>query len=212
MEEGGEKVKRKIFGLALVIAMIAVLATPLAAAKPTIKSVEFRIESWPAPLEIGDYSKMKEIPAGESGNSKLIRVPTRGVPPLVDYVPDANPPSVWMPLLLASSGGVRLDIDGMSTYEGTVDQMVIHDNTFADGSWSAIEKWAFTFDDGTLEVSATMLRNGMGKCVGTRGTGIFEGAKFTGEFETVSNWYYLAGFDLEACFKIQEGTGEIMFP
>jgi hypothetical protein len=204
-----KEVKRKILGLALAIAMIAALATPLVVAKPSVKSVEFRIESWPALIGVGDYSKMKVIPAGESGNSKLLRTPTFGVPPLVDDVPD---PAAWIPLLLASSGGVRLAIDGMGTFVGAVEAMIIHVNTFADGSESGNERWAFIFAEGTLEVSANFLRNGMGKCVGTRGTGIFEGAKFTGTFEISNNWYYWSAYDLLANFKIQEGTGEIMLP
>jgi hypothetical protein len=206
-----KELKRKILGLALVIAMIAVLATPLAAAKPTIKSVEFRIESWPAPTGVGDYSKLKAFPAGESGNSKMIKGPTMGVPPLLDDIPDSDP-AVWVPYLMSAKGGVRLTIDGMGTREGIVEAMVIHDNTFADGSWSDSEKCTFTFAEGTLEISAKLFTNGMGKCVGTRGTGIFEEAKFTGTFEVNLYWYYLALYDLWAGFKIQEGTGELMFP
>jgi hypothetical protein len=204
------EVKKKILGFALAFVFLSMLATPMVSAKPTIKSVAFRIESWPAPTEVGDYSKMKAITAGESGNSKLLRLPTLGVPPLVDDVPEDDP-AVWIPLLFVARGGVRLTIDGMGTREGTVDQMIIHSNTFADGSASDNQKWTFTFAEGTLEVSVKTDKNGMGKCVGTRGTGIFEGAKFTGTFEVNLYWYYLAAFDLWAGFTIQEGTGEIMF-
>ena len=123
-------------------------------------------------------------------------------------MPDPTFP-VWLPYLLASRGGVRLDITGMGTYEGTVEQMAIHVNTFTDGSMKTNEKWTLTFAEGTLEVSASH-KNGMGKCVGTRGTGIFEGAKFTGTFEVNLHWYVLPDVG-NAGFKIQEGTGEIMF-
>ena len=68
------KLNRKVLGIAVVLLAVAMLATPLVSAKPTIESVEFRIESWP--YLSGDFSKSKSVTAGESGNKKVIRIPT----------------------------------------------------------------------------------------------------------------------------------------
>jgi hypothetical protein len=204
------KLNRKVLGIAVVLLAVAMLATPLVSAKPTIESVEFRIESWP--YLSGDFSKSKSVTAGESGNKKVIRIPTYGEPLLVDDVPSTNPldPTYWFLLFMAQREGVRLTINGDDPMEGTVEQMALQTITFADGSWTASEKWTFTFAEGTLEVSAISHKNGMGKCVGTHGTGIFEGAEFTGTFDANRYWYEWTGV-ANVGFKIQEGTGEIMF-
>ena len=75
---------KKVLGIAVVFMVVAMLASSIGAvlAKPTIKCVDFRVESWPAPMNDPDYdwSKFKTFPAGESGNDKIIRIPTLGVP------------------------------------------------------------------------------------------------------------------------------------
>ena len=208
---------RKLLLIVLTLAVV-LLATPLLAsvsAEPkTVAAVAFRVETWPADPAVADYSKFKFFTVGDSGAYKIIRLPASGHLPLIDdgllpYDPSAY--GKWMPLI--GFGGVRLTIGEEEPIEGGVQQMIIHTNTFADGSGNAIEKWVFTFADGTLEVSATMDRNSGGKCVGTHGTGIFAGAKFSGTFDAQMYGYVIPGPPpTGVIFKIQEGTGEIMFP
>ena len=207
---------RKVLGIAVLALAAVMLTTPLmVSAKPTIKSVEFRIESWPD-FVFGDWSKFKAFPAGVSGNLKLMKLPAYGTPPLIDDIPDPGNPAEWLPALLNAWGGVSFSIEGETEdMVGTVLQWVIISNTFTDGSVSAVEKMTFTFDDpqGTLEISAHFDKDGNGMCIGTSGTGYFEGAKFTGTFTTIRTVYDLSmiGAEGNAIFKIQEGTGEIMF-
>ena len=201
---------RKILVTVVFLVSAALLATPLvvtAGAKPTIASFAFRVETWPDLA--GDFDKFKHFSAGESENGVIIRIPSIGNAPLIDDVPDNTWPS-WYQYL--GRGGVRLTIDGMGTYVGNVTQMVIHSNFFANEVKFSIEKWTFTFDEGTLEVSVNTA-NGEGKCIGTRGTGIFAGVKFSGTFDTHAYEYTIpvTSPPLSVQFKIQEGTGEVMF-
>ena len=157
------------------------------------------------------------FPAGVSGNFKLMKLPAYGSPDylggLIGYIPDQANLGEWGPLLFASAGGVSLSIQGEAEPRiGTVTQKVVKSNTFADGSVIAAEKWTLTFDDGTLEVSSNHGKDGMGLCVGTKGTGYFEGAKFSGTYVATMTPYDLTPFGMEgtAIFKVQLGTGELM--
>ena len=168
----------------------------LASAKPTTQEISFRIETWPDLS--ADWSKYKLILAGESGNFKLNRVNAIGIPPLLDEIPDG-------PVPLFGTGGVRLTIGDDDPLEGIVEILVIHVNNYPDLSYTSIEKWTFTFGDNTLELSATV-KDGVGTCIGTRGSGIFEKAKLTASFTDALIWNYG-----QAAFNIKEGTGQIKF-
>ncbi|PVX23834.1 MAG: hypothetical protein CW716_11180 [Candidatus Bathyarchaeum sp.] len=208
--------KKKMLGVFTCLLVVAMLATPLvASAKPAIKPVTFRVEAWPAGPD-GDWSKYKLILAGESGNLKLLQLPLEGEPPLLDFVPDPADVNAFPDCFaFLGFGGVRFMIDGANLLgEGRVEKMLIQTTQFADGSYRATEKWTFKFYDteqSTLELSI-VTKNGEGKCVGTRGTGYFEGAQFKGAFTENLNWYVLpvelGGGD--AAFSVIEGTGELM--
>jgi hypothetical protein len=211
---GGEKMNKRILGLFACLVVSTMLTIPMVvSAKPVVKSVTFEIESWPAG-PTGDWSKYTEFFAGESGNLKLLRLPLEGQPPLLDVVPD---PAAFTadPFSYLGRGGVRLIIDGTDILgEGRVEKMLIQTSLFADWSSLATEKWTFMFDDSeqsTLELSI-VTNNGEGKCVGTRGTGYFEGAQFKGTFTEVLYWYvtpeWLGGWN--AAFSVIDGTGELM--
>jgi hypothetical protein len=205
-----KKVNRKVLVTFVVLMAAAMLATPLiscAAAKPTVKSVVFRLETWPANPELADYSKFKYFECGESENVMLLRLPTDGVPPLLDFVPTLEQ---WNanPFLYLEKGGIRLIIDGVPMV-GVAEQMVINCRVGTGlDDWDAAEKWTFTFAEGTLELSAVSTSDGLGTCIGTRGTGYFEGAKFMGTFTSVLYPYDLYGTGVE--LKVQVGTGELM--
>jgi hypothetical protein len=205
--------KKKILGIFACLLVAAILSTPLVVcAKPAVKPVTFKVEAWPSAT--GDYSKYTEILAGESGNFKLLRLPLEGEPPLLDVVP--NPLDFLAdPFSYLGVGGIRFTIDGANLLgEGRVEKMLIQTTQFADGSYQATEKWTFKFYDAeqsTLELSI-VTKNGEGKCVGTRGTGYFEGAQFKGAFTENLNWYvtpeWLGGWT--AAFSVIEGSGELM--
>ena len=100
---------------------------------------------------------------------------------------------------------------------GMVTQMVLCSKLYLGTSMRVMgnEKWTFAFEGGsTLEVSANfwiddMLNppNGGGTCVGTHGTGVFDGAIFKGTFDTI-----MVPTGSGGIFKIQSGSGEIKFP
>jgi len=108
--------------------------------------------------------------------------------------------------MLAQRGGVRLTIeDYQDPLVGTAEQLII--STMSSSSTEtgfAIEKWTFTFDEGTLELSTTY-RDGEGKIVSTEGTGIFARAHFKGAYDVSLTWYGEAGYNVAV------GIGEIMF-
>ena len=194
---------KKIFGIFASLLVVAMLATPLIAsvsAKPATYAVEFRVESWPNINDLGDWTT---FPTGQEKFVIIKRLNCIGIPPLIDEE------SIDMPDdLLASRGGVRLIITGKGTYEGTVEQVIIFtqsDAATGDTRFS-VEKWTFTFAEGTLEVSTTF-RDGEGKCVGTRGTGLFEGAHFKGAYDITLTWFTAPGGN--PSFKVAVGSGEI---
>ncbi len=183
---------RTILLTATLLLIAGMLATPLASAKPEVWSVTFNLVTLPD-LD-ADWSKYKEV-ITESG------------PILVDQIP--------------TIGTVVLEIDnGVAppyTMSGVVTQMVLCSKLYLNDDPMKVmgnEKWTFTFAEGTLEVSANfwiddMLNppNGGGTCVGTQGTGVFEGAKLKGTFETI-----MIPQDNQAILKMQVGLGEIKFP
>jgi hypothetical protein len=166
--------------------LAAMLATPLVSAKPEVWSVTFNLVTLPAPLD-ADWSKFKMF---ETEKGLLV----------VDQIP--------------ASGTAQL-VHGSTTMTGVVTQMVLCSKLYLGTSMRVMgnEKWTLIFDEGTLEVSAnfwiddmTTQPNGGGTCVGTHGTGVFEGAKFKGTFDTIM----IPQLD-EAILKIQFGSGEIKF-
>jgi hypothetical protein len=196
-EEGGEKTNRKIILTATLFLIAAMLATPLASAKPEVWSVDFELQTLPYYSEDADWSKFKEF---QTEKGMLV----------VDHIP--------------AIGEVVLEIDNGEdpsyTMNGVVTQMVLCSKLYLNDDPMKVmgnEKWTFTFDDAeasTLEVSAnfwiddlTTQPNGGGTCVGTHGTGVFEDAIFKGAFTTVM---ILMGPG-EGILKIQFGSGEIMF-
>ena len=188
---------KKILSLIVVLSVVAMLSVPLSAcAKSTTEEISFRIETWP---DVGispdaDLSKFKQIIAGESGKVKLNRLPTIGIPPLLDEVP-VGP--------MFGTGGVRLTIGNDDPIEGTVKVEIIHVNLNSMTSYTSIEKWAFIFAEGTLELSATV-KDGEGTCIGTNGSGIFENTKLTASFTDQLIWYG------QAAYGIKEGIGQIV--
>jgi len=189
---------KKMLGIFVSLVVVVMLATPLVAcvnAKPVVWSVEFSFSNLPDMA--GDWSKFKMVET-KSGPNKVDHIPTFGDDVVLVYN------------------------DGISdhTLNGEVTQMVITSKLFLNDDPLRVmgnEKWIFTFDDAeasTLEISANfwmddMLTqpNGGGKCVGTYGTGVFEGAKFKGTFDT-EMYPQPSG----AILKMQYGSGEIMFP
>lgn len=164
------------------------LATPLASAKPEVYSVEFSLTTMPD-LAGGDVSKMKYFP-------------DKAGPILVNHIP--------------TIGEVEFSYDD-NTLTGVVTQMVVCSKLYMNNDPMKVmgnEKWVFTFDEGTLEVSANFWiddmatqPNGGGTCVGTHGTGIFENAIFKGTFTTIMIPQPTGGI-----LKMQLGSGEIKFP
>jgi hypothetical protein len=189
--------KKKILGIFVSLLAVVMLASPLVvcvSAKPVVWSVEFSFSTLPDMIS-GDLSKFKMVET-RSGLVKVDHIPTIGDDLVLDY-----------------DDGTTQD-----TLSGEVSQMVITSKLFEGDPFRVMgnEKWVFTFDDAeasTLEISAVfwmddMLTqpNGWGKCVGTSGTGIFEGAKFKGTFDTEM---YI---QLNGILKLQYGEGEIKFP
>jgi len=187
---------------------VSMLITPLIVyAKPTVEDVDFRIEIWPADPAVYDWSKFKSFDAGESANSKIFKFPVIGVPPLLDEVPTVEDFMADPFDYLSVTGGFRFTI-GNWEHEGMFVGWAIHINYYADGTHKAIEQYTFTFDDAeesTLEVLSQIDRNGVGKLVGTKGTGYFEGAKFAGTYDKIEFWYPFG-----VAFVVLEGEGEIM--
>ena len=174
--------KKAVLVLAVALLAVAMLATPMVAcAKPVVWSVDFSLETYPDLA--GDWSKFKEF----TTNNGLI---------VVDHIPTV--------------GTVTLVHDG-NTMTGVATQMVLNSKLFSFDPQRVMgnEKWVFTFAEGTLEISANFWIDGDrsgGTCVGTFGTGIFEGAIFKGTFDTTM--VSLGG----AILKDQSGSGEIKFP
>lgn len=184
---------RKVSVIFVALMAVAMLATPLVSAKPVVWSVEFSLETLPDLSEDADWSKYKEVV-------------TKSGPVLVDQIP--------------TIGTVVLGYnDGVSdhTMIGVVKQTVLTSKLYIFDDPIKVfgnEKWTLIFDGGTLEVSANFWiddllnpPNGGGKCVGTHGTGIFNGAIFKGTFDTIMIPTGSGGI-----FKIQFGSGEIKFP
>jgi hypothetical protein len=178
---------RKILGVCIVFMLVAMMATPLVSAKPEVWSVTFNLETLPDLSPDADWSKFKMI---ETEKGLLI----------VDQIP--------------ASGTAQL-VHGSTTMTGVVTQMVLCSKLYVGTSMRVMgnEKWTLTFDEGTLEVSATFWTEFLnldpivsGTCVGTHGTGIFEDAKFKGTFSTI-----MLPYPNEAILKIQFGSGEIKF-
>ena len=213
---------RKVLVIVLALA-VAMLATPLVAcvnAKPRIATVEFRSETWgnrdnPNP-------KYRLGPAGDSGVALMKQINIIGIPPLTDKTPP-DMPSVAD--ALAYRGGVRLVItEDSNTYTllGTVEQLLI--TGMAKTDWGVVdnEKATITitenpgggapdgWEGSTLELSLPFIR-GEGKIVGNRGTGIFEKAQFRGTYSMVAGGLLIPP-GIPAVYKVQWGTGEIMFP
>jgi len=184
--------KRKIILTATLFLIAAMLATPLASAKPEVWSVTFELQTLPDISADADWSKFKEF---ETEKGMLV----------VDHIP--------------TIGTIEL-VHGSTTMIGVVKQMVLTSELFMGSDPMKAfgnEKWVFMFDDAegsTLEVSANFWiddlptqPNGGGTCVGTHGTGIFEDAIFKGTFTTIMIPIGSAGI-----LKTQFGSGEIKFP
>ncbi len=186
---------RTILLTATLLLIAAMLATPLASAKPEVWSVTFNLVTLPDHLSPdADWSKLKTFQT----KSGLL---------LVDQIP-----AIGTVVL-----GIDNGVDPPYTMSGVVTQMVLCSKLYLNDDPMKVmgnEKWTFTFDEGTLEVSAnfwiddlTTQPNGGGTCVGTKGTGVFEGAKLKGAFTTI-----MSPADENGILKIQFGSGEIKFP
>jgi hypothetical protein len=184
---------RKALITAVTLLTITMLSTPLVSAKPVVWSVAFELQTLPDLSEDADWSKYKEVV-------------TKSGPVLVDQIP--------------TIGTVVLEYnDGVSdhTMTGVVKQTVLTSKLYLFDDPLKVfgnEKWTLIFDGGTLEVSANfwiddMLNppNGGGTCVGTHGTGVFDGAIFKGTFDTI-----MVPTGSGGIFKIQSGSGEIKLP
>lgn len=209
---------RKILTISMTLftsIMLIALLVESVPAKPTTATVEFRIETWG---DINDPNpKMKNFIAGKSENSIMKMINIIGNLPLLD---GAAP---TIPDFLIGRGGVQLIItpEGSAPYtlEGNVDQLII---TFdmVGGGFLTTEKSTFTIKsvdgpapdgaiDSTLELSLHA-KDGIGKIVGNRGTGIFEKTQFRGTYIMTPTLVPLPSGAM-AVFKVQAGTGEIMF-
>jgi len=190
---------KKILGVFVSLLAVVMLATPLVAcvsAKPVVWSVEFSLTTLPDLL--GDWSKFK-------------MVETKSGPILVDHIPTIGEVEL----------GIDDGVDDPYLMTGVVTQMVLTSKLYLNDDPARVmgnEKWVFTFADAeasTLEVSANFWiddmfaiePNGGGTCVGTYGTGVFEGAKFKGTFDTIMIPQPGGGI-----LKTQYGSGEIKFP
>jgi hypothetical protein len=210
---------RKILTLSITIftsIMLLALLVECVPAKPTTATVDFRIETW------GDANdpntKMKSFVAGESENTIMKMINIVGNLPLLD---GATP---TVPDFLIGRGGVRLIIDpeGSAPYtlDGDVDQLLITFGIVSGGALTT-EKSTFTIKsvvDGqapagaigsTLELSLHA-KDGIGKIVGNRGTGIFENTQFRGTYIMTPTLVPLPTGAM-AVFKVQAGSGELVF-
>ena len=194
------KINKKILWIAVLSLAAVMLTTPLmASAKPTTKSVVFRVETWPD-IAGTDLERLKIFATGQEKFLIIQRLACIGTPPLIDNGPDADYPTDFL------RGGVRLVITDVGTYTGTAKQLIIKTKAEAGPETGfSMEKWTFDFgDDGTLEVSTTFC-DGEGECVSTIGTGDFAGAHFKGTYDVTLTWYDSVGY------KVVDGTGEIRF-
>ena len=211
--------KKKILTLSMTLftsIMLIALLVESVPAKPTTATVDFHIETWG---DVNDPNpKMKNFIAGESENTIMKMINIVGNLPLLD---EATP---TIPDFLIGRGGVRLIInpEGSAPYtlEGDVDQLIITFSIVSGGALTT-EKSTFTIKsvvdgqapdgaiDSTLELSLHA-KNGIGKIVGNRGTGIFENTQFRGTYIMTPTLVPLPTGAM-AVFKVQAGTGEIMF-
>jgi len=185
---------RKIILIATLFLIAAMLATPLASAKPEVWSVTFDLVTLPNFPPDGDWSKYKEVI-------------TKSGPILVDQIP-----AIGTVVLEIDNG-----VDSPYTMSGVVTQMVLCSKLYLNDNPMKVmgnEKWTFIFDGGTLEVSANFWTELLnfdpivgGTCIGTSGTGIFEDAIFKGTFTTIMIPTGTGGI-----LKTQFGSGEIKFP
>lgn len=214
--------KRKILGLAVVLMAIAMMATPLLAsvnAKPTVATVEIYSESWPRVNDLGDKLRMGS--AGKSNNTIIHALNIFGNGDLID--PEEPPAGINLPVdLVMGNGGVRLTInDGAKEYvlTGSMDQLLLQMMINPSGgqvvhktTWTILDASENAPDDAegsTLEVLGVSQPGGGLKAVGTRGTGIFEGAKFKGTY--TSQTFAFATGQGQVLFRIDTGAGELMF-
>lgn len=217
---------KKIFGIFVFILIVFMLATPLAAcvtAKPTTAAVVFRSETW------GDLfnpnPKMRMGFAGNSSNLLMKKINIIGNPPLNNMTPPSNKPTAADALV--ARGGFCINItQGTNVYTllGTVEQLLItgvghtgknllNDNEKAtvtitgNPGGGAPPGW----EESTLELSILWV-HGEGKILGNKGTGIFKNAQFRGTYSMNATSVFVPSLMRVAVYKVQYGTGEIMFP
>jgi hypothetical protein len=201
---------------------VAMLASPLVAsvnAKPAVATVEIYCESWPNVNDLGD--KLRLGPAGKSDNQMIHGLNIVGNGDLID--PEEPPAGINYPTdFLMGNGGVRLTInDGINEYvlTGRLDEVllqmvnnpsdgqVVHKNTWT--ILSASENAPDGAEGSTLEVLGVSQPGGGLTAVGTRGTGIFEGAKFKGTYAS-QTFPFMTPVG-QILFRIDTGSGELMF-
>jgi hypothetical protein len=212
-----KEIKKKILVFAVALMAVVLLSTPLVAgvnAKPAVATVEFYSETWPRFGDLGE--KMRMAYARKSNNLMIHRLSIFGSGNLIDpeEMGDVNFPLDFV----LGKGGVRLTIDdGVEEYvlTGSVDQVLLRGMITAGGG-HVVHKtiWTILFAGegapplavgSTLEVLGVSRPGGGLKAVGTRGTGIFEGAQFRG---TYTSEIYNFG---QVLFRMDTGSGEIKF-
>jgi hypothetical protein len=208
---------KKVLGATLTLLTAVLLAAPLLVTaeacccrgrwrKPTIATVEYSIQVWPAPSQPADYERI----TGDNIVMGYRNLATFGTPPLV-----ANPP---VGATYGSGGfGLKIAVCG-EDFElvGEVQKKILLFVIYTDGRGMEISKWSFTIvpsEDATAlgAVGDTlegwlMMRNGKTIVTSTTGTGIFEGARLIGDLTTTP---YLVG---QVIFTVGVGSGCIVFP
>jgi len=220
------ELKSKVLVIAVALMAVAMLATPLVAcvnAMPTIATVEFRSEVWGDLFNENEKERMGTV--GNSSNILMHKINIIGNPPLL-YIDPPDKPSVAD--ALAARGGIELIITmGLDTYTlvGSVEQLLIHGMAKPPKGMNVNEKAIIRitanpgggapggWDGSTLELSLVFTRSGGGKILGNRGTGIFENVQFRGTFSQLGTGVLIPPPPFEVTiYKVQWGTGEMMFP
>jgi hypothetical protein len=216
---------KKILGIFVSLLVVAMLATPLVVcvnAKPTTATVVFRSETW------GDLfnenEKEKVCTVGNSSNAVMKKINIIGNPPLTNMTPPLEKPSAADALV--ARGGFCINItQGSNTYTllGTVEQFLITGHARPGLGLVDNEKATVTitdnpvgtapsgWDGSTLELSIIWIK-GEGKILGNRGTGIFKNVQFRGTYAMYSAGVLVPSLMTVAVYKVQTGTGEMMFP
>jgi hypothetical protein len=217
-------VKRKFLVVVLLTAVM--LATPLVVcvnAKPATATVVFRSETWGDRDNPNEKNRMGVT--GNSSNVLMKQINIIGIPPLTDITPPNQPTTADA---TAYRGGIRLEItEDSNTYTllGTVEQLLVTAMAIKAGSgWGLVsnEKATVTitenpvgdapdgWEGSTLELSIIMIR-GNGKILGNKGTGIFENAQFRGTYSLAATQFFVPSLGTVVVYKVQWGTGEMMF-